>query len=130
MQAHIVRVNSKGDPIKYILSRPILSGRLAKRVIFLKQYNLVYAPQKAVKGQAMADFLANDPIPDAWELNNDLPSEDVFLIDIFPLWKMYFGGAARHDGAGAGVVFVSPEKHFLTYSFVLTQLCSNNIVEY
>ena len=39
---------------------------------------------------------------------------------------MYFDGAARHDGSGAGVVFVSPEKHV----FVLTQLCSNNMAEY
>jgi len=30
MQAHTVRVISKADPIKYILSRPILSGHLAK----------------------------------------------------------------------------------------------------
>jgi len=43
---------------------------------------------------------------------------------------MYFDGAARRDGAGAGVVFVSPEKHILPYSFVLTQLCSSNVAEY
>ena len=43
---------------------------------------------------------------------------------------MYFNGAARSDGAGTGVVFISPERHVLTYSFVLTQLCSNNTAEY
>uniref|UniRef100_A0A803L7Q4 Uncharacterized protein n=1 Tax=Chenopodium quinoa TaxID=63459 RepID=A0A803L7Q4_CHEQI len=43
---------------------------------------------------------------------------------------MYFDGAARHDGARAGVVFASPERHVLPYSFVLTQLCSNNMDEY
>jgi len=43
---------------------------------------------------------------------------------------MYFDGAARRDGASAGVVFVSPKKHILPYSFVLTQLCSNNVAEY
>lgn len=43
---------------------------------------------------------------------------------------MFFDVAARYDGVGDGVVFVSPEKHVLTYSFVLTQLCSNNMVEY
>ncbi|KAL0381211.1 UNVERIFIED_CONTAM: hypothetical protein Sangu_0185400 [Sesamum angustifolium] len=34
------------------------------------------------------------------------------------------------DGAGAGVVFISPEKQVLTYSIVLSELCSNNVVEY
>ena len=43
---------------------------------------------------------------------------------------MYFDGVTRYDGAGAGVVFVSPEKHVLTYSFMLTQLCSYNMAEY
>ena len=43
---------------------------------------------------------------------------------------MYFDEAARCDGAGAGVVFVSPEKHILLCSFVLTKLCSNNVAEY
>ena len=104
--------------------------RLAKWAVILKQYDLVYVPQRATKGQALADFLADHPIPDDWELNDDLPGEDVFYIDILPPWEMYFDGAARRDGAGAGVVFVSPEKHILPYSFVLTQLCSNNMAEY
>jgi len=75
-------------------------------------------------------FLGRSPIPDNWELNDDLLGEDVFFIDILPPWEMHFDGAARHDSVGAGVVFVSPEKHILPYSFVLTQLCSNNVAEY
>ncbi|XP_056695837.1 uncharacterized protein [Spinacia oleracea] len=130
MQAHTVHVISKADPIKYILSRPVLSGRLAKWVVLIKQYDIVYVPQKSVKGQAIADFFADHPVPPEWELSVDLPGEDVFYIDVLPPWEMYFDGAARQDGAGAGVVFLSPEKHVLTYSFVLTQLCSNNMAEY
>ncbi|KAL0308762.1 UNVERIFIED_CONTAM: hypothetical protein Sradi_5818500 [Sesamum radiatum] len=43
---------------------------------------------------------------------------------------MLFDGVARSDGAGAGVVFVSAEKQILTYSIVLSELCSNNITDY
>jgi len=43
---------------------------------------------------------------------------------------MYFDGMARQDDAGVGVALVSLEKHMLPYSFPLTQLCSNNMVEY
>jgi len=44
MQAYTVQVVSKADPTKYILSRPILSGRLAKWAMILKQHDLVYVP--------------------------------------------------------------------------------------
>ncbi|XP_074293171.1 uncharacterized protein LOC141620118 [Silene latifolia] len=43
---------------------------------------------------------------------------------------MYFDGAARQDGAGAGVVFVTPQNHLMPYAFTLTQLCTNNMAEY
>jgi len=42
MQAHTVYVISKADLIKYILSRPVLYGRLAKWVVILEQYDLVH----------------------------------------------------------------------------------------
>ncbi|KAL2944011.1 Gypsy retrotransposon integrase-like protein 1 [Bienertia sinuspersici] len=129
MQAHTVRVISKADPIKYILSRPVLSGRLAKWAVLINQHDIVHVPQKAVKGQALADFLEDHPIPADWELSDDLPGE-VFFVDTLPPWQLYFDGAARKDGAGAGIVLVSPEKHILPYSFTLTHQCSNNVAEY
>ncbi|XP_074298577.1 uncharacterized protein LOC141629485 [Silene latifolia] len=129
MQAHTVHVISKDDSIKYILSRPILSGRLAKWAVLLKLYDLVHVPQKAIKGQSLADFLADHPVPAKWELRDDLPGEEIFYVDVLPPWQMYFDGAARRDEAGASVVFLSPEGHMLPYSFVLTELCSNNVAE-
>ena len=81
---------------------------MLKWVISLKQYVLIYVPQKAIKGQALVDFLADHPIPNKLELNDDLPGENVFFIDILPPWGMYFDGAARCNGVGTGMVFVSP----------------------
>ncbi|XP_070008232.1 uncharacterized protein [Nicotiana sylvestris] len=52
------------------------------------------------------------------------------VIEVQPSWKMYFDGAAHRGGAGAGVVFVTPQGEVLPYSFTLTQLCSNNVAEY
>ncbi|CAM8927661.1 unnamed protein product [Rhodiola kirilowii] len=78
----------------YILSRPVLSGRLAKWAMLLKQYDLVFVPQRATKGQAIADFFADHPVPAKWEFSIDLPGEDIFYIDVLPPWQMFFDGAA------------------------------------
>jgi len=43
---------------------------------------------------------------------------------------MFFDGVARQDSVGVGVVFVSPKKHILPYSFILVNLCSNNVAKY
>ncbi|KAM1462601.1 hypothetical protein ACFX1Q_046629 [Malus domestica] len=49
---------------------------------------IIYVPAKAVKGQALADFLADHPIPADWKISDDLPDEEVFCIDIFPTWTI------------------------------------------
>ncbi|KAL0346484.1 UNVERIFIED_CONTAM: hypothetical protein Scaly_1664400 [Sesamum calycinum] len=57
--------------------------------------------------QVLADFLADHPMPVEWELSDDLPDEDVIMIEVTPPWKMYFDGASHKEEAGAGVVFVT-----------------------
>ncbi|KAL0447771.1 UNVERIFIED_CONTAM: hypothetical protein Slati_1905000 [Sesamum latifolium] len=129
-QAHTIRLVSKANPLKYVMSKPVLSDRLARWYLQLQQFEIVYVPQKAVKGQVLADFLADHPIPAEWELSNDLPDEDVLVIEITPPWKMYFDGASHKEGAGAGVIFITSDGEVLPYSFTLTQNCSNNAAEY
>ncbi|XP_031127436.1 uncharacterized protein LOC116029524 [Ipomoea triloba] len=112
------------------MAKVVLSDRLARWYLLFQQFEIIYVPQKSVKGQSLADFLANHPIPAEWELSDDLPDEDVLIIEVLPPWKMYFDGAAHRGGAGAGVVFVTSEGEVLPYSFTLTEQCSNNVAEY
>ncbi|XP_057789942.1 uncharacterized protein LOC131006784 [Salvia miltiorrhiza] len=129
-QAHTVRLVSKANPLKFVMSRPVLSDRLARWYLQLQQFEIVYVPQKAVKGQVLADFLANHPIPAEWELSDDLSDEDALVIDVALPWWMFFDGASHKEGAGAGIVFVTPERQVLPFSFTLTENCSNNVAEY
>ncbi|XP_019160960.1 PREDICTED: uncharacterized protein LOC109157567 [Ipomoea nil] len=129
-EAHTIRLVSKANPVKYVMAKVVLSDRLARWYLLFQQFEIVYVPQKSVKGQALADFLADHPIPAEWELSNNLPDEDVLVIEVLPPWKMYFDGASHREGAGAGVVFVTPEGEVLPYSFTLTEQCSNNVAEY
>lgn len=43
---------------------------------------------------------------------------------------MFFNEATRKDGAGAGVIFVTPDGEVLRYAFSLIECCSNNMVEH
>ena len=109
MQAYMIRLIAKANPIKYVLSKPVVSGCIARWAILLQQYDLVYVPQKAVKGQTLANFLADHPVPSDWEFSDDFSNEDVFYIEVMPSWMMFFDGAARRERARASVVFVSPQ---------------------
>ncbi|KAI3446946.1 hypothetical protein Pfo_003611 [Paulownia fortunei] len=129
-QAHTIRLISKANLLKYVMTRPVLSDRLVRWYLQLQQFEIIYVLQKAVKGQVLVDFLADHPIPAEWELSDDLPNEDVLVIEITPSWKMYFDEASHKMGAGAGVIFITSDREVLPYSFTLTQNCSNNVVEY
>ncbi|KAL0455601.1 UNVERIFIED_CONTAM: hypothetical protein Slati_0899300 [Sesamum latifolium] len=112
------------------MTKSVLSDRLARWYLQLQQFEITYVPQKTIKGQVLANFLDDHPMPAEWELSDDLPDEDVLMIETTPPWKMYFDGASHKEGAGAGVVFVTSEGEVLSYSFTLTQNCSNNMAEY
>jgi hypothetical protein len=47
----------KDDVVKYMLSMPILSGRISKWILALSEFDLRYESAKAVKGQVMTDFV-------------------------------------------------------------------------
>ncbi|XP_059635856.1 uncharacterized protein LOC132278044 [Cornus florida] len=44
-------------PLKMILHKPDLSGRMTKWAIELSSFDIVYEPRTAIKGQVVADFL-------------------------------------------------------------------------
>ena len=79
-----------------------------------------FLPQKAVKGQAVTDFLAEHPDPRATELYEDLPDEIAEVCLSQPssksqVWQLFFDGASRtcpqgHVIAEVGVVLVSPQN--------------------
>ncbi|KAA0051156.1 uncharacterized protein E5676_scaffold863G001210 [Cucumis melo var. makuwa] len=53
MQAFTVHLVAKAGPIKYVLSRSIISRCLAKWVVLLQQYDIVYISQKTIKGHCL-----------------------------------------------------------------------------
>jgi hypothetical protein len=98
--------------------------------VAFQEFEIAYVPQKAIKGQALANFLANHPIPVDWELSDDFLDKSVLYTEILPPWMMFFDRATCHEESEVGVVFVSPQKHMLPFAFRLNEPCSNNVAEY
>ncbi|KAM2335690.1 hypothetical protein ACFXTH_013074 [Malus domestica] len=50
MLPSVTQVIAQTDVIRYMLSRPIVKGRIGKWTMALSEFSLQYVPQKAVKG--------------------------------------------------------------------------------
>jgi len=71
-----IHVTLKVNHLRLLMTKPSsLNCRLTKWATLLSQYDMHFLPQKAVKGQAVADFLAKHPDPRATKLYEDLPDE-------------------------------------------------------
>ncbi|GKV39527.1 hypothetical protein SLEP1_g47285 [Rubroshorea leprosula] len=122
-----VYVISKTDVIKHMLSRPLLRGRIGKWVLVLSEFNLKYIPQKVVKRQVLADFLADHP---CLEVEADEEKGiNLFSISLVP-WKLIFDGSSTDSMSGAGIIIISPTGLKTQMSFQLDFNCTNNQAEY
>ncbi|PKI58384.1 hypothetical protein CRG98_021202 [Punica granatum] len=111
---HTVRLLSKADPLRYLLDSPSSMKNNAKWRCQLTEYDIEYVPRTSVKGQAIADHLAEFPINDDTPINTDFPDEGILQVDEEkeePTWKMYFDGAVNSVGSGVGAVLISPDGH-------------------
>ncbi|XP_050117640.1 uncharacterized protein LOC126595364 [Malus sylvestris] len=149
-----VHIIAKTDVIKYMLSRPMLAGRIGKWILALSEFSFQYIPQRAVKGQAIADFLTEHQesqseeinIPGSLEVANvwiplrsDVSGKEDWIqqeirrvagLWITP-WKLYFDGSYTQKAAGAGIVIINPQGVYHYYSFLLDyQENTNNRAEY
>jgi len=137
MLTHTTWLISKMDPIKYIFEKPALTGRIARWQMLLSEYDILYVTQKAIKGSALANFLAHQSVEDYQPMLPDFLDEDIsalFHTDEYNhevnTWTLFFDGASNVMGHGIGAVFISPENQYIP---VTTRLCfdyTNNIAEY
>jgi len=78
-----------------------------------------FSERTTVKSQALVDFIVE------WTDLNAPPS-----VDVFDHWSMFFDGSLNINGAGVGILFISPNKDKLRYVLRILFPTSNNIAEY
>jgi ribonuclease HI len=95
------------------------SGRIVKWAVEIMGETILFAPQKAIKSQVLADFVAE------W-VDTQLPAAPIQP----KLWTMFFDGSLMKIGASAGLLFISPLGKHLRYVLRLHFPASNNVAEY
>ena len=81
---------------------------------------MLFVPQKSVKSQALADFLAAYAVPESSKLHEDIPDE-VFesnMISEDEVWQMFFDGESRTGPKGktiAGVGLYISHRKFMSF---------------
>ncbi|XP_076943274.1 uncharacterized protein LOC143613463 [Bidens hawaiensis] len=111
-----------------VLSKPELSGRLAKWAIELGEHAIEYKPRPAIKGQVLADFIVEIPRKKEEEFRREIePPVDQQRDEV---WKLFTDGASNDESAGAGLRITNPEGQHFTYAIHLEFKSTNNEAEY
>ena len=85
----------------------------------LLQFDPIYVPQKVVKGQALADFLATQPCCESGIIYEDILQRVLF-----------FDGSNIGELRGAGIYILSPKGVPTKLAVIPKGPCTNNRVEY
>ncbi|CAL9000789.1 unnamed protein product, partial [Prunus brigantina] len=98
MLPSVVQIISRTDLIKYMLTWPIIRGRIGKWTMALSEFTFQYVAQKSVKGQALADFLAHHPTQ-GQEEETEVEIGMAHMEKNY--WTMYFDGSSTEARSGA-----------------------------
>jgi hypothetical protein len=114
-QSHKIVVYTE-YPLKSLLRKADFSGRISTWSVELSQYDIDYQPRTAVKGQVLADFVAEfsptvAPKPPTRQEQTGVKTcqKGKALAEEDPTeWKLFVDGSACNTGSGIGVVLFPP----------------------
>jgi hypothetical protein len=102
-----------------ILNNREATEKIAKWVIELSKYDIVYNSRTTIKAQALSDFMVE------WTETHTLPKEREL-----EYWTINFDGSLQLQGAGAGILITSPQGEHFKYVLQMHFPASNNATEY
>ncbi|XP_020963343.1 uncharacterized protein LOC110264980 [Arachis ipaensis] len=114
VMSHTIIVRTD-QPLRQILTRPELAGRLIKWSVELSEFDIHYESRKTLKSQVLADFIS--------EMTNDTHNTEVS-------WSIHVDGASNKEGSGAGILLKEGDKVVAEQSLQFCFNASNNQAEY
>jgi hypothetical protein len=117
-QAHKIVVPSSFPQGEIIRNRDA-NSRVVKWSVDLGEFEIEFCPKQGIKSQILADFVSE------WTTIQMPPTKERP-----EHWIMYFDGALNLEGAGVGVLLISPQGEQLMYILQIHYKASNNGAEY
>nr|XP_023881414.1 uncharacterized protein LOC111993825 [Quercus suber] len=121
-------------PLRFVLLSAYYTRRVAKWGTILGAFDVKYMPRTSIKGQVLADLVAEFAEPSLEEIaeiqHMDEKSVGTISIQVPLCWKVYVDGATNQRGSGDGLVLISPEKLIIEKSLRLNFSATNNEAEY
>ncbi|GJS86224.1 reverse transcriptase domain-containing protein [Tanacetum coccineum] len=112
------------QPIRQLLSKSEISGRMLKWKFELEGYDIQYRPRTSIKGQILADFIVERP-------DEESPDELMAEPEELPEpWALFTDGSSCIDGSRAGLILTNPEGVEFTYAMRFRFEATNNEAEY
>ncbi|XP_015934178.1 uncharacterized protein LOC107460334 [Arachis duranensis] len=111
-QSHTIIVRTN-QPLRQILTKPELAGRLTKWSIELSEFDIQFQPRSALKAQIFADFIS--------ELTSDEHNK---------YWELHVDGASSQGGSGAGIILKEEDNMVAEQLLQFYFPASNNQAEY
>ncbi|KAH9658287.1 Ribonuclease H [Citrus sinensis] len=100
-QAHTIIVLTD-QPIRQVLAKPDISGRMTKWAIELGEFDILYHPRTSLKRQAVANFIAEFTEGDIISLDPKEEHQD--------RWSLYVDGSSSKRGCGGGFIAITPDN--------------------
>ncbi|XP_060972375.1 uncharacterized protein LOC133038292 [Cannabis sativa] len=93
-------------PLRSILHKPELCGRMTKWAVELSEYDITYQPRTTIKSQVLADFIAD------FSCVGQVQAEKELLClneQTNSTWMVAVDGSSNSKGSGLGIVLTSPQ---------------------
>ncbi|XP_075640537.1 uncharacterized protein LOC142612315 [Castanea sativa] len=116
-QAYTINVLTN-KPLRRAMSSPEAAGQMALWAIELSEFDIRYQPRAAVKGQILANFVAE------FTITKDQGAEET------PIWRVHTDGSSNKHVGGVGVILHTPEGNKIECMIRLDFATTNNEVEY
>ena len=101
-QAHTIVVLTD-KPLRRVVNSPKTTGQMTLQAVELSEFDIQYCPRIAIKGQVVANFIAEFTLMDGQGA------------EMIPQWNVYTDESSNRQAGGADVVLFSPEQDRIEY---------------